>query len=276
MSEEKTSVEKKKRAMSSEKASKVKVQGHKDEKEFAEIIGMETEYLNGPRDKKDVIDRNGDTHSIKGAEKRWQMFLYGKDRFESDKIFKVMGGIGDGVGTLILDCLNVFPDDYSIYETDKVKYKNLLKPKMIALCGKLQNKDVFSAFLLRSMFNGGEVTYFTFKDDDKFHVFLQEEVFDILTNKLNIKTSIKRSKEQLDYQKVLLQFDNKNVGTIEIRHDSNSHYRQAVFSFDKGPISELLKSSIIKFESWGTKVVVYGKAIKKFEKEHKKYLNNPK
>ena len=178
--EENIEKEPKKRAMSKEKAQKVKKQGHSDEKEFAEIIGMENEYKNGVTDKKDVIDQNGDTHSIKGGEKRWQIFLYGIDRFKTDSIFKVMGGVGDGIGTLLYSCLCCFPDDFADYEKDKKKYKQLLKSKIIALGGKLQNNDVFSAFLLKSMFNCGEVTYLTIKNDNKYHIFMSDDVIDIL------------------------------------------------------------------------------------------------
>lgn len=263
--------ENKKRAMSSEKAQKVKKKGHSDEKEFAEVIGMKDEYKNGATDKKDVVDQNGDTHSLKGGDKRWQIFLYGIKRFQTDQIYKVMGGVGDGIGTLIHDCLDCFPEKFDDYELDKEKYKQLLKSKMIALGGKLQNNNIFSAFLLKSMFNCGEVIYLTIKNDDKFHVFYNNDVIDILTKNLLRETSKAIAEGQMDYQKVTMVYKEKNVGTIEIRHDSKEHYRQAVFSLDKTPIFELLSSSTTK-EDWGDKVCVYGKAIKKFAKKHKKYL----
>lgn len=267
-----TNNEPRKRAMTSEKASEVKKQGHEDEKEFAKLIGMESEYQNGPTDKKDVVDKNGDTHSLKGGNKRWQIFLYSPDRFKKDYIFKVMGGTGDGIGKLLLACLDCFPDEYSVYQADKAKYKNLLKYKMIELSGKLQNDEVFAAFLHKSIFNCGEVTYLTIKNDDIFHVFLNDDVIDTLIKNLTRETSIAKQQNQMDYQKVTFVYNSINVGTIEIRHDSDVHYRQAVFSLDKKPILDLLISNAAKKEAWGSSVIVYGKAIKKFQKNHKSIL----
>lgn len=263
------------RAMASERASQVNLTGHVNEKEFAKLIGVSNEYLNGLTDKKDVIDRNGDTHSIKGGDKRWQLFLYGVERFKEDRIFKVMGGVGDGVGELIYSCLDCYPDTFSEYEANKDECKQKLQPKMIALCGKLQNNDVFSAFLSKSMFNCGEVTYLTIKNDGNFHVFLNDEVVSILTKDLKRECSKARTKGQNHYQKVTFINGGKNVGTIEIRHDSDIHYKQAIFCLEKKPIFNLLSSSFEK-EQWGDKVVVYGKAIRKFEKEHKQFLTSTK
>ena len=232
---------------------------------------MEDAYKNGVTAKKDVIDQNGDTHSVKGGEKKWQVFLYGMKRFQTDPIYKVMGGVGDGVGTLLYSCLDCFPEKFDEYELDKEKYKQLLKSNMLALGGKLQNNNVFSAFLLKSMFNCGEVQYLTIKKEDKFHVFYYEDVIDILTKNLLRENSKATKKGEMDYQKVTLVYIDKNVGTIEIRHDSNIHHRQVLFALEKSLIFELLVSNASN-EEWGSKICVYGKAIKKFAKKHKKYL----
>lgn len=270
---EDTTTKRKKRAMTTEQAQRVKKQGHTDEKEFARLIGMNDEYQNGGKDKKDVVDQNGDTHSIKGGEKKWQVFLYSIDRFQKDIVFKVMGGIGDGVGEILYSCLECFPEKYELYQEDKIKSKELLKSKMIALSGKLQNDDVFSAFLLKSMFNCGEVVYLTIKNDGFFHIFLCDDVIEILVSNLLRETSKARIKGQMDYQKVTFVCEGKNVGTIEIRHDGRKNYRKAVCSLDKAPILELLISSVTTKQQWGDRVIVYGKAIKKFEKNHKDYLS---
>ncbi len=263
----------KKRAMSTEQARQVRESGHLDAKSFARLIGMDNDYQNGAIDKKDVIDQNGDTHSLKSGDKRWQIFLYSQKRFNEDMIYKVMGGVGDGIGNLILACLNCFPDTYEEYLTDKLKYKTALKSKMISLCGKLQENDVFAAFLLKSIFNCGEVNYLTIKNDDQYHVFLSTDVIDVLVNNLQKETSKARSNDQMHYQKVIFINNKTNVGTIEIRHDSKAHYKQVVFSLDKNPIFALLKTKIEQKEEWSTNVVVYGKAINKFKKKHKAYLS---
>lgn len=96
----------KKRAMSSEKASQVKLKGHQDAREFAEVLGIGKEFKSEPQAKKDVIDVNGYSYSVKSGEKKWQIFLYGKTRFEKDYTFKGMNGLGK----LFLDCINIFPE----------------------------------------------------------------------------------------------------------------------------------------------------------------------
>lgn len=261
----------KKRAMTSEKARSVKKRGHEDEKEFAELIGAGYQYQNGQTDKKDVIDMNGDTHSVKSGDTRWQVFLYGMKRFQEDKIFKVMGGIGDGIGDLIYSCLNCYPISHSTYEEEKENTKQMLQSRMLALCGKLQNDDVFAAFLSKSIFNCGEVIYLTIKQNNKFHVFWNKDVVDILKDNLKRETSIARANNQTNYQKVTFVLNDRQAGTIEIRHDSNKHSRQAVFCLDKELVFNLLSNGF-DCEEWGDRVVVYGNAIKKFQKNHKDYL----
>ena len=44
-------------------------------------------------------------------------------RFKEDMIYKVMGGVGDGIGNLMLSCLNCFPATFEEYKRDKEKLK---------------------------------------------------------------------------------------------------------------------------------------------------------
>ena len=53
--------------MSSEAAAFVKQKGHEREREFAHLIGLDESYKNDKKAKKDVIDFNGDGHSVKGG-----------------------------------------------------------------------------------------------------------------------------------------------------------------------------------------------------------------
>jgi len=64
----------KKKAMSSEKASYVKRKGHADAREFAICLGIGKEYRSEPQAKKDVIDSEGRSYSVKSGEKKWQIF----------------------------------------------------------------------------------------------------------------------------------------------------------------------------------------------------------
>ena len=91
----------KKRGLSSVGARKVRQKGYDDALEFALAIGLDKDYKNDAKAKKDVIDPSGDAHSVKGGQKKWQIFLYGLGRFKSDEAFTVMNGIGE---LLILCC----------------------------------------------------------------------------------------------------------------------------------------------------------------------------
>jgi len=84
-----------KRALSSEDARRIRLRGYEDAREFARAIGLRDDYKNDPRAKKDVIDPSGDAHSVKSGEKKWQIFLYGLGRFWTDDTFGAMNGIGD-------------------------------------------------------------------------------------------------------------------------------------------------------------------------------------
>ena len=83
----------KKKAMTSEQARKVRQSGHDDAKEFANLIGLPTDYQNDPQAKKDVIDLLGDAHSVKSGAKKWQIFLHSPSRFERDIIFRRLNGL---------------------------------------------------------------------------------------------------------------------------------------------------------------------------------------
>ena len=58
------------RALSSDDARVLRQRGHNDAREFAMAIGLTSDYQNDLRAKKDVIDRSGDSYSVKGGEKK--------------------------------------------------------------------------------------------------------------------------------------------------------------------------------------------------------------
>jgi len=193
----------KKRAMSSQKARIVKIQGHLDAKIFANLIGLKNDYLNDPKAKKDVIDKSGDSYSVKSGEKKWQIFLYGKTRFEEDFSFKAMNSIGQ----LFLDCINCFPESFYEYKRNKQFYKNKLQIPMIKLCNKLQDKNILKAFIDKSMFNSGEVNYLTIKHENKYHVFSSKDVVNVLSENLIVQNSQARQTRQTLNQKVIFKID---------------------------------------------------------------------
>ena len=248
--------------MTSEQARSVRKKGHDDAKEFARLIGLPSDYQNDPQAKKDVVDLAGDAHSVKSGTKKWQIFLYAHSRFEKDKIFKRLNGLGQ----LMMNCLDVFPDNYDEYISDKPKYKNLLKEPMQKLKERLTNKDTLEAFFDKSFFNAGEVKYLTIKMDDGFHIFHCDDVVKVLAENITVENSKARHKKQFDNQKVVFKYNGKTIGEIEIRRDSKVHYKEMKFWMRKDKTFFLLKDKIPKIKKLKSKLYAHGKAIKTFTK----------
>lgn len=253
-------VARKKRALSSEMARWVRQSGHNDALEFAISIGLPRDYQNDPKAKKDVIDLSGDSHSVKSGEKKWQVFLYGIGRFESDDAFAVM----NGMGALLIDCIKAFPDKFEEYQKDKNAAKELLRIPMVKLAEKLQDKQRVRAFLNKALFNGGEVNYLTVKQGGKFHVFLNSDVIDVLGNELQVGNSRAISAGQTPEQKVIFKHNGKNLGELEMRNDSVVHYREVRFNMIKPVVMKLLLEKIPMTAQYSDKVLVYGNAAKRF------------
>lgn len=249
-----------KRALTSEGARAVRQQGHDDAIEFALAIGLSTDYKNDLQAKKDVIDPSGDAHSVKSGVKKWQVFLYGLGRFETDHAFIVMNGIG----ALLAECINVFPLTYGEYKRNKVAAKERLRVPMVKLAEKLKEKPRLKAFLNKSLFNGGEVNYLTVKHDGKFHVFLNRDVVDAFGDNLEVANSRAISAGQMPEQKVLLRYKGKNLGELEMRNDSDIHYREVRFNMIKPKVMEILFEKIPMTKKFNEKVLVYGNAPRRF------------
>jgi hypothetical protein len=255
----------KKKAMTSEKASFVKRKGHEDAREFAELLGIGKEFNNNPQAKKDVIDSEGYSYSVKSGEKKWQIFLYGKTRFENNFTFKGMNGIGD----LFLRCINSFPENREDYLKDKVKYKKELQKPMLELCDKLKDKRILTAFIDKSMFNSGEVDFLVIKESNNFYIFWGREVVKTLVNSYVVENSKARGMNQIDAQKVIFKVDGITHGEIEMRNDSDVHYREIKFWLDKKLTFVLLTSKIQPSKQLKPRIYLYGKAINKLSKYFK-------
>lgn len=250
----------KKRALSSEDARWVRQRGHNDALEFALAIGLTDDYKNNSQAKKDVIDLSGDAHSVKSGQKKWQVFLYGMGRFQSDDAFRVMNGIG----ALLIECINTFPQTREEYQANKILAKEKLRVSMHALAEKLSEKVRLRAFLNKSLFNGGEVNYLTVKQDDIFHVFLNQDVVQILSNNLEVCNSRAISPGQIPEQKVLFRYKGKNLGELEMRNESDVHYREVRFNMLKPKVMEILLDKIPATRQFNKKVLIHGNAVKRF------------
>lgn len=137
---------------------------------------------------------------------------------------------------------------------------------MRELCKKLKEKNLLSAFIDKSMFNSGEVNFFVIKDANIFHIFWSRDVVEVLSNNYIVENSKAKAKNQFDDQKVIFKVFGKTHGEIEMRNDSEVHYREVKFWLDKKLSFELLKSKIKKIKIFNKKIILYGKAINKISK----------
>lgn len=247
----------KSRASSSDEARRYRQQGHDDALRFALAIGLNEDYKNDAKAKKDVIDPSGDAHSVKSGEKKWQIFLYSEKRFEE---FRVMNGMGQ----LLIECIKSFPETFEEYQKNKTDAKEKLRPHMVALAEKLQDKHRLKAFMGKSMFNGGEVNYLTVYEKNKFHVFWGKEVEQIMADSLDVTNSKARQAGQFSEQKVIFRFESTNLAELEMRNDSPIHYREMRFNMYKPKAMKLLFSKITSTKNYNKKVILYGEAVRHF------------
>lgn len=250
-----------KRGLSSDEARKVRQSGHDDALEFALLIGLKHDYKNDPKAKKDVIDLSGDAHSVKSGIKKWQIFLYGDNRFKNDDIFQTM----DGIGQSLVKCIDAFPEKFEDYLKDKQSAKEKCRIPMKELANLLQDKRRVRAFINKSMFNGGEVNYLTVKHEDSFHVFSNTDVVKAFSEAVEVSNSQARSKGQFPEQKVIFKYEDLNLAELEMRNDSKIHYREIRFNMIKPRMMKLL-FTIPKTGHYNKKVFIYGEASKKFGK----------
>ena len=247
-----------KRAMTPEMAALKKIGGHLHEFDFADLIGGEVNR-GSQQDKKDVIDKSHRMHSVKGGT-WWQIFLYRRSRLETNTIFQ---GNGD-VANIMIACLDIFPENREDYENNKHDIKIRLQDPMRRLREELQKPKLLPTFLSKGLFNGGEVNYLSIRRGaGDFHIFAQEDVVRVLSQ-LNIENSKSRRRGQYDCQKVLFK-TNVNVGEIEVRTDSDVHYREMKCRFNGDKIFALLDKKIPHREIKKNNVIAYGEAVKSFK-----------
>ena len=247
------------RASTSEQARAYRQSGHDDALRFALLIGLESDYRNDKAAKKDVIDPSGDAHSLKSGKKKWQIFLYGRSRFERDDGFQAL----NGVGSLLVHCIDAFPPRYEDYRGNEIAAKERLRTPMRELRDRFQRKALLRAFLMKAIFNGGEVNYLTVKDDDRYHVFRNRDVIRVMGEAFSVENS-KAFAGGPPEQKVLFKHLGRNVGELEMRNDSPAHYQEVRFNMLKPRAMELLYGAIQNHEEFSAEIVVYGEAIKSF------------
>ncbi len=248
------------RASSSDRVRAYRQAGHDDARQFAHSIGLPDDYKNNPHAKKDVIDPSGDAHSVKSGQIKWQIFLYGLGRFWNDDAWGTMNGVGD----LLAECINAFPADYKAYQRNKPAAKERLRRPMKKIAELLQDKRRLRSFLDKSLFNGGEVNYLTVKHEGIFHVFLNKDVVQVFGDNLEVCNSRALTTSQTPEQKVLFRYNGLNLGELEMRNDSEVHYREVRFNMIKPKAMNLLFTKIPLSLTFNELVRVYGNANKRF------------
>lgn len=250
----------KRKAMTTEKARHVRQKGHDDALDFTLSIGLSRDYENDRKAKKDVIDPSGDAHSVKSGNKRWQIFLYNRNRFEKDYAFQSMNGIGQ----LLMECIDSFPKNFTDYKRNKDYHKQKLRKPMKELCEKFQENRRVKTFIAKSIFNGDEVNYLTVKHDNSFHVFINKNVVDTFAKHLSVKNSQARRPSETPEQKVLFKYNGKNLGELEIRNSGTNHYKEVLFVMNKLKVMDLLFEKVPLTKKFNDRVFLYGDASKKF------------
>ena len=259
------------RAMSPERARQVKIGGHKNERDFAQLIDGKV-HRGTHTDKKDVIDRHDRSHSVK-AGGWWQVFLYGRERLRNNTMFQGLGKIAP----VMIACLDAYPQNRQDYKADEQAAKLRLQPCMRALLDELNKPNIFPAFLEKSFFDGGNAEYLSMFlgpanapiEGKCFHIFHKDDVVRKLADEVELRNSKARHSGQMDDQKVTL-FSNhlgkngKNVGEIETRHDSHQHYREMKFRVNARSVFSILTKDPLDKKQVTPQVTTYGKATRIF------------
>lgn len=90
------------------------------------------------------------------------------------------------------------------------------------------------------MFNAGEVNYLTVRHENIYHVFANKDVVRVFADAVNVENSQARSANQVPEQKVIFKYEGTNLAELEMRNDSEIHYRQIRFNMMKSRMMRLL------------------------------------
>lgn len=284
------------RAPNSDISREKKLGGHKNESAYAAIIGGSTISGTG---KGDVKDRYGLLHSVKSG-KKWQVFLYCYNRIEKSKYLSVLRScldaftkdygryVGDRTKCIELkeylvkeagrEAVSRMPNEVvknKLGPNEYVEAKERLAEATKRVCRKLLDKAFLTKFLAEALFNGPEVSYLAVKDGATFRVFSRIDVLRVLAAELspaNSRAGHIPEDYNVDGQKVLLRYSKydkeKNIVEIEIRNDSEQHYRELRFNMYSKDFLALLLGENAALESMKHRdsVILYGKAIDRLHK----------
>lgn len=266
------------RAPSSKISSEKKISGHNTESVFAEYINGEV--VKGTQ-KQDVVDRYGNKFSVKSG-KKWQVFLYGYERILQSNYLNILAPCINAFPENPQDyfrdrikCIEFKEDYIKKYGRNKAKElkneevskklgKNLYIESKQELASateqvllKLVNKSIIENFLSEALFNTKDVDYLAVQPSDQnikniFHVFEKEEVLKKMSARLfpelskagNVPEDFNVPKQKLLFKYMITDDKSKNIIEIEIRNDSEIHYRQVRFNmYSKDALSILIDNT---------------------------------
>ena len=253
------------KGMTSEAASITRAAGHINERHYADIIGGRVSQ-SGHTQKKDVIDSQDGTHSVKSG-KKWQMFLYSRSRLENNTMLRALGDIAE----LMIACIDSMPATREERQADADGAKRALQQPMRALSAEISQPKLLEAFFLKTAFEAGEVDYWAILPPDvdqrradiadkHFHVFDVKEAVKTISSHVSVENSRAYSTTQMDAQKVIFRTE-VNIAEIEIRTDPR-HYREVKMWFDAKRVLDLLQKNITPIKQLGPQVTAYGRARK--------------
>ncbi|HOC52731.1 MAG TPA: hypothetical protein PKJ39_03270 [Caldisericia bacterium] len=97
-----------------------------------------------------------------------------------------------------------------------------------------------------------------------------KDVVKVLSEKISVENSKARQKGQIDDQKVVFKVDKRTIGEIEMRNDSDVHYREVKFWLNKDKTFKILQENIQNRSLLKENVIIYGELIKKLKKIYNK------
>jgi len=215
----------KKRAMTSVKASEVKLAGHKNEVDFAELVGGSRVPGTG---KADCI-WNDQKYSIKKVCKRIQFALYKQTSTYWNTT---------SASLACLQCLGALPDTYEKYQESKHESKLKLAEAMKHLKEVLEDKSNLRD-LLDLFIRNGEIHGIVMEDTCEYKIYDAKEVIDLLTDNLVVENSKAIKAHDYANQKVILK-NIHNVIELEIRNSSAGHYREFLCVCNRDKLMKML------------------------------------
>lgn len=256
------------RGMNSRKASKVKKAGHKAENILASLINVPSKNIVTGTGKTDLINKDGKRISLKSSHDRKGrsqicLYSYDSDYFKSTR---------NGSTKRMKECLAIFPATQKEYQSNKVAIKKLLQEKMIELQRYInadtKNKKEFLEFIFFIDHNDKKIDFLIITDSlSNFHVFAADEVLATFCKKAIVVNSAARHAWETPNLKVIFKGKNekgKYVNLIENEVRTSTHYRRFLSVGNKTKYLFLLTSNIKPRKVVKKRLILYGKAIAKF------------